>query len=463
MNYDLLFSRSTTPVEIGIIGVSGFNHSLFVYGSRSERASVRVVCGRNIDKIKAAYQSIGVKPEMIQHCTSYKDGVQAFKAGKYLIFNDVSLAMQMPIDVVVEGTGNPEASAVHALQAIEHKKHVIMVTKESDSVVGSILARKAKENGVIYSLAEGDQPSLLLGLVTWAKAAGLTILSIGKSSEYDFIYDEDNSTITVLGETVHVPNLSGYLRLGDDLEATLRTRSEMCSMFSQRNIPDFAEIGIVCNHLPDFHPDREEMHTPVARILEIPDIMCAKEYGGVFEGGNRIDVVNCLRRPDEQSLEGGEWVVVACDDEVTWQVLKEKGVPVSRNKKTALIYYPAHYLGFETLFSVYSVCKLGLPTGSDSPTPRYDLVARADRPLKKGTRLVAKGHHHVIEGLEGGLLPAQPVKDFTQLPYFLADHTIVKQDIDAGTLITSDMLEYSEEALLWKLRFEQDNEFLLGN
>src|SRR6056297_1801224 len=184
MNYDLLFSRSTAPVEIGIIGVSGFNHSLFIYGSRSERASVRVVCGRNIDNIQKAYQSIGVEQDMIQHCTSYNEGIQAFKTGKHLIFNDVFLAMQMPIDVMVEGTGNPEASAVHALQAIENKKNVIMVTKESDSVVGSILARKAKEKGVIYSLAEGDQPSLLVGLVTWAKAAGLTILSIGKSSEY---------------------------------------------------------------------------------------------------------------------------------------------------------------------------------------------------------------------------------------------------------------------------------------
>jgi len=76
--------------------------------------------------------------------------------------------------------------------------------------------------------------------------------------------------------------------------------------------------------------------------------------------------------------------------------------------------------------------------------------------------LVAKGHHHVIEGLEGLLMPAQPVRQGTQLPYFLADHTIVKADIEAGTLITSDMLEYSEDAVLWKLRFEQDNKFLLG-
>jgi len=462
MNYDLLFSNRKSPIEIGIIGVSGFNHSLFFYGSKSERTSVRVVCGRNIDKIQKAYQSIGVSPDMIQHCTSYQEGVEAFKKGKYLIFSDVSIAMSMPIDIVVEGTGNPEASAVHVLQAIENKKHVINVTKESDSVVGSILARKAKEHGVVYSLAEGDQPSLLVGLVTWAKAAGLSILSIGKSSEYDFIYDEKESTISVLDGKVRIADLQNYLTLNDDMASTLHARSNFCAEFSQRNIPDFAEMGIVCNHLPDFHPDKAEMHTPIARALEIPDIMCPKEYGGIFDGVNRIDVVNCLRRPDEQSLEGGEWVVVACNDEETWQVLKEKGVPVSRNQKTAMIYYPAHYLGFETLFSVHSVCDLGIPTGSAEPTPRYDLVARADRPLKKGTRLVAQGHHHVIEGLEGLLMPAQPVEEGTQLPYFLADHTILKEDIAPGTLITRDMVEYSEDAVLWKLRFEQDKEFLLA-
>lgn len=60
----------------------------------------------------------------------------------YLVFTDIDTAMSMPCDLVVEGTGNPEASARYALSAIEHHKHIVMVTKESDSVVGSLLAKR---------------------------------------------------------------------------------------------------------------------------------------------------------------------------------------------------------------------------------------------------------------------------------------------------------------------------------
>jgi len=458
MNYDILF-KSDRKVEVAVIGVSGFNHSLFTYGFRGEKIHIRIVCGRNIQKCRDAYHSVGIPDEKIQHCSSYEEGIEAHRKGKYLIFNDVEIAMRMPFDVVVEGTGNPEASAVHVLSAIENKKHIVMVTKESDSVAGSIIARKAKQNGVIYSLAEGDQPSLLVGLVSWARTAGLKVLSIGKSSEYDFIYNEEKGEITVLDQTLSVPELRDYWRFGKDIKGTLEKRSELLSMFNQRNIPDYAEMGIVCNHLPEFHPDIPRLHVPIAKTLEIPDVMCSREYGGIFNGDLRIDVVNCLRRPDEQSLEGGEWVVVACDDEETWNVLRDKGVPLSRNEKTAMIYYPAHYLGFESIFSVLSAGLLGMPTGSPEPRPRYDLVARTSKPLKKGTRFEARGHHHIIDGLEGMLLPAEPISQGKQLPYFLSDSTILKEDVEAGTLITSEMLEWSEDAVLWKLRKEQDIAF----
>ena len=461
MNYDLLFAAGDKKtVEMAIIGVQGFNHSLFVYGSKNNRVSIRVLCGRNIQKCINAYLAIGVSEDNILHCTSLQEGLDAFAAGRFLVFNDIALAMQMPIDLVVEGTGNTEASARYILEAIEHGKHAIMVTKESDSVVGPLLAHKARERGVIYSLAEGDQPALLISLVSWAKTAGLEIVSIGKASEYDFIFDPVEETVQVLDEKVKVEGFADVWELGDDVAATVAKRSELLSMYSQRAIPDLAEMAIVCNHLPGIDPDIAAFHYPVARTVEVPDLMCPQEQGGLFGGPDRIDVFNCLRRPDEQSMEGGVYVVVACNDEETWQVLLEKGVPLSRNKNHALIYYPAHYLGFETLFSVFSVGLLGLPTSATHPEPRYDVVARATVPMSKGTSLQAKGHHHVIDGLEGALLPARKVSLNTQIPYYLADGSVLNCDVRAGDLITADMLEKPVDSILWSLRLEQDEFFL---
>ncbi len=460
MNFDLIFSNAEKKVpEIAVIGVGGFNHSLFVYGMRGGKVRIRALCGRNIQRCVDAFSSAGIPADKIKVCRDYDEGMAAYNAGRFLVFDDVSLAMRMPFDTVVEGTGNPEAAARHALAAIEHGKNIVMVTKESDSVAGPFLAKKARDKGLIYSLAMGDQPALLVSLASWAGTAGLTILSIGKSSEYDFVFDEENETMTVLEKTVSVPNFRGLWDLGPDAAETLKKRSRVLSAFGQRAIPDLTEMGIVCNHLPHIHPDVPSFHCPVARTVEIPDIMSPADLGGILKGTARIDVVNCLRRKDEQSMGGGVYLVVACDDKETWRVLGEKGMPQSRNGKTALIYYPAHYLGFEALFSVLSIAHLGFPTGSPEPRPRYDLVARTTKDLKKGACFKAQGHHHVIEGLEGLLLPAEPIGNNVMLPYYLADGTVLKRDLPAGTFLTADALEKQDDALLWELREEQDQIF----
>lgn len=457
MNYEILFGGAGgRKVEVAIIGVAGFNHSLFHYGVRNDRLNIRVLCGRNVQKCVAAYRTIGIAEDRIAICTGYEEGIEAYRAGRFLVFSDALLAMRMPFEVVVEGTGKPEAAAAHVLAAIEHGKHVVMVTKESDSVAGSLFARRARERGVVYSLVEGDQPSLLIGLHTWARTAGLTVLSIGKASEYDFIYDPKNKSMCVNGREIAVPDFDAVWELGEDCCATLARRSRMLSMVKQRTIPDLTEMGIVLNHLEDFAPDVAAFHCPIARAIEIPDLMCSKQEGGIFAANGRIDVVNLLRRKDEQSLCGGVHVVVACDDEATWQVLKEKGVPVSRNGRTAMIYYPAHYLGFEAIFSVLSCALLGMPTSARDPWPRYDVVARATAPLGQGTVFTAQGHHHEIDGLEGILLPAKPIAGNAQLPFYLADGTKLKRDVQPGQLITAEMLETHGAPLLWKLRAEQD-------
>ncbi len=460
MNYDALIAASTTKSpSVAVVGVRGFNHSLVVYGVRSKWATLRILCDRNIEACLDAYRAIGVPDDRIVHCTSVPQGLREYEAGSYLAFDDVEPAMSMPFDILVEGTGSPEASARHALLALDNGKHVVMVSKESDSVIGSLMSAKARQKGLLYSLAEGDQPALLVGLVSWARTAGLSILSIGKASEYDFVYDPAEATMRVEGTTRPVPGFDAVWRLGAGVESTLTSRSTILSEFSQRALPDLLEMGIVANHLREFQPDVPELHSPVVRTVEIPDVMCPKEMGGLLSGRGRIDAVNCLRRVDEQSMEGGVFLVVECDDEVTWRVLAEKGVPVSRNRKTALVYYPAHYLGFEVLFSVLSVGVLGLPSGSENPRPRYDLVARAQKALTAGMRLAADGPDHAMDGFEGHLIPATSIDANTHVPYFMADGARLKRDIHPGSFLTADMLEVDESSILWKLRREQDRMF----
>lgn len=460
MNFELLFGTSThESSDVALIGVSEFARSLLIYGTRNRFVTFRVLCDHDGAKCVAALRDAGVPEDLIVHCDSHAVGVAALEGGRYAVFEDAELAAAMPVEVVVETTGSPEGSCRAVLSAIENGTHVVAVSKESDSVVGPLLARKARERGVIYSLSDGDQPALLLGLLSWAETAGLTVVSAGKASEYDFVYDRSEGHVRFMDRVVEMGALEAEWHLPVDLDAkreTLNRRAGLLAECEQRAVPDLAETAIVCNHRSDLLPDIESLHFPIARTTEIPDIMCPPDRSGILAGPNRIDVVHCLRTPDSPSLGGGVYLVVACDDEETWRVLEGKGIPLGRNRECALVYYPAHYLGLEALFSVLSVVRLGVPTSSLDPRPRYDLVAKASRTLPAGTRLIAEGHHHVIDGLDGYLLPAAPVKPNGRVPYYLADGTVLKRDIAEGEYLTADMLDPPADSVIWRLRGEQD-------
>ena len=59
-----------------------------------------------------------------------------------------------------------------------------MVNVETDALVGPLLAQKARDAGLVYSLAYGDQPALIAELVDWARSAGLEVVSAGKGTRY---------------------------------------------------------------------------------------------------------------------------------------------------------------------------------------------------------------------------------------------------------------------------------------
>jgi predicted homoserine dehydrogenase-like protein len=88
------------------------------------------------------------------------------------------------IEIVVECTGNPVAAVDHCLEAFAQGKHVVNVTVEADAFCGPLLARRAAEAGVVYSLAYGDQPALICDLVDWARTCGFPVVAAGRGHKW---------------------------------------------------------------------------------------------------------------------------------------------------------------------------------------------------------------------------------------------------------------------------------------
>jgi predicted homoserine dehydrogenase-like protein len=83
------------------------------------------------------------------------------------------------IDVLVEATGTIEVAARVVLDAFRHRKHVVLVNAELDSLLGPILKVKADEAGVVVTHTDGEEPGVAMSLVRYLRALGLRPVAAG--------------------------------------------------------------------------------------------------------------------------------------------------------------------------------------------------------------------------------------------------------------------------------------------
>lgn len=444
MNYQALFAAAgDRKVRVGLVGAGDFGTSLLAQTRDMANIEICVLCDTDQQQMKKAIVSSNANRDAIVCVT------------------DMALANDVSFDVLVEATGNPAAATSNALQALERGQHVVMVSKEAAILVGPILAQMARERGLVYTEVEGDQPSLLIGLVSWARTLGLKVHAAGKSSEYDFVL-EDNDTLNWRGQRFPGCGLQSLWSAEGESWATLIENRNSCVTrlgVPTRTVPDYCEMGVVTNGT-GLIPDISTLHAPVLRPVEIADALQLKSDGGLLNGVGRIDVFNCLRRPDEASFAGGVFVVVSCEDPTTWELLREKGHVVASNGKTAMLYNPQHLLGIEAPITILSAALLGLPTGALNAKPQIDLVARTSKAFKAGDVLkITDAHHHEVAGLEPELIPAIAIGDQRACPYYLAVGQILGEDVAPGTLLTCDMLALDKSSTLYALRTQQDTYF----
>src|SRR6266511_2444682 len=136
-------SSRQRPVRAGIIGCGTFGTSVLAQAPSVPSLEIPAVADQDAGAARLAYQRVGVGEDDLALCDSHHAALRALEAGKSVIVEDPLLLMELPLDVIVESTGVPEAGARHADAAIRHGKHVAMVNKEADVTVGPLLKHLA--------------------------------------------------------------------------------------------------------------------------------------------------------------------------------------------------------------------------------------------------------------------------------------------------------------------------------
>jgi predicted homoserine dehydrogenase-like protein len=459
MNYHTYFDKNAAPVECCIVGTGGFGRSFIAQSLKTPLINTRVAVDLKAETAAEVLRGLGIDVAKIAQCGTADEAKAAWDKGQYIATGDLATVLGLPVAVVVEATGHPEAGARHSRLAVDAGKHVALVSKEVDSVIGPGLALRARRNNVIVTPVDGDQPSLLMGLVTWAEVLGLDIIAAGKASEYDFVFDPKEGTLNSNGKIAPAPGFAEWMEpQTTDLGTIAKRRSEIAAEFPQRAVPDLCEMTLVAN-ATGFLVDRADLHVPIARITEVADFFSSTASGGLLEAPKVLDVFHCLRLPGELSFAGGVFVTVRCDDAETWQMLAEKGHVVSRKGDVAMLYIPRHLLGVEAATSILEVGLRGVSSGAVEPRPVIDLVAHADADIAAGTVLTASGHHHSIVNVSARMIPAGALSDEKPVPFYLAANRTLKRAVKAGQPILCGDVELDETSELLALRREQDKAF----
>jgi predicted homoserine dehydrogenase-like protein len=94
------------------------------------------------------------------------------------------LAASGLVHVMIESSNAVLQGALHALKAIQNHQHVVMMNFEAEMMYGPVLLKAAQEEGVVYTCADGDQPTVIKRLIDDIELWGLDIVMAGNIKNY---------------------------------------------------------------------------------------------------------------------------------------------------------------------------------------------------------------------------------------------------------------------------------------
>jgi len=323
-------------------------------------------------------------------------------------------------EVVIEATGHPPAGIRHARAAIKAGAHIVMVNVEADVLAGPVLAAEARQAGVVYSLAYGDQPALTAEMVDWARAIGFRVVAAGKGTKYLPLYHD-----------VTPDDVWGHYGLTANEARAAGMNSQMFNSFLD-GTKSAIEMAAIANATGLDVPS-DGLKFPPCGVDDLPHVLRPRAAGGMLEKAGMVEVVSSLERdgrPVSRDLRWGVYVVLEAPTAYAVDCFKQYGLKTDSGGRYAAMYKPFHLIGLELNISVLSAALRREPTGQPREF-RGDAVAVAKRALRAGEMLDGEGGYTVW----GKLLPAATSLKAGALPIGLAHKVRLKSNIAHGVVV----------------------------
>lgn len=367
-------------------------------------------------------------------------GWSAEQRDAVFLTDSLEAALDRPgLDVLVEATGDPLAGTRHALLAIARGLHLVMVNVEADVLVGPALAARARERELVYSMAWGDQPALIVDLVDWARVCGFPVVAAGKGTKYhpDFHASTPDTVWRHYGIAPERAAASGMnpKMFNSFLDGT-KSSIEMAA------VSNATGLGVPAQGLG----------FPPCGTHDLPLVLRPRELGGQLERAGIVEVVSSMERdgrPVRDDLRFGVYVVIEAPGDYVARCFADYGMVTDPTGRFTALWRPYHLIGLELAVSVAKAGLLREATGSTREW-RADVVACAKRDLAEGEVLDGEGGYCVW----GRLVPAERSARERLLPIGLAHGIALRRRVPQGALLSLEDVEALPQSEASMLRAE---------
>ncbi len=429
------------PVRIGLIGAGKFGSMYLAQVPRTPGVHLVGIADLSPEAACRNLARVGWDAQRVQAASLD----EALRLGSTHVGDDWQALVAHPaIDIVVECTGSPVAAVDHCLAAFANGKHVVNVTVEADAFCGPLLARRAAQAGVVYSLAFGDQPALICDLVDWARTCGFPVVAAGRGHKWLPHFCESTPD-TVWGNYGLTPEQAARGGLNP----------KMFNSFLDGSKPSI-ESTAVANATGLAVPSTGLLYPP-ASVEDIPFVTRPRSEGGVLERKGMVEVISSLEadgRKIPYDIRMGVWVTVEGETEYIRNCFEEYNAHTDPSGRYFTLYKRWHLIGLEVGVSVASVALRGEPTGV--PTVwNADVVATAKRDLKVGEMLDGEGGYTVW----GKLQPAAASLAMGGLPLGLAHGVKLLRPVQKGQCLRWADVALDTATHAYRIRKEMEAAF----
>jgi predicted homoserine dehydrogenase-like protein len=401
--------------RIAIVGAGFMGRGLVYQLGLAAGMRAAVVVNRTPDHGVRAFELAGFRRESVVVADDADRAAASIEDGRPTVVPSAALLPEIePIDLVVEATGALDHGARVVLAALAAGKHVVSLNAELDATLGYLLHAEAREHRAVYTIADGDQPGVLLRQIDFVAGIGLEIVAaVNCKRNLDVHQNPDDSRPYAERDGTSVSMTTAF---GDG------TKMQM-------------ENAVVAN-LTGLVPDRRGMHG-VATTL-------AMALRDVVKALSRLGVVEYTLGGD---FGGGVFVIGRSESALVSSYLRYAKVG---DGPDFLFFRPYHLMHFEVPITIAEVLLDGRAIATPSGPPVAETIAVAKRDLAPGDRLDGIGGFACYGHVE----TVEHAADF--LPIGLADGATALLDVRRDEPIPFGAVELDPGSQLVALRRRQD-------